>query len=427
MPNKLVDIMSFPHGCMAVLELGTGCAERLVRRMNAACVYVCVGRTCTGMCPSLRRRCYVLRATRHIQGAFAGMAITSSIPGLGALFLPAAPGLTALALVCAAAIFAVLGTTAMVNRNVIFAATSPNLQYYWLGASVGLFCINIIAGMTSVLAIDGVRDAFGNEDEDDEGGGKEQTPLIVNEAAGDGEMQDAVQFTAATVAGTASAVDIATEKAAAYQREEEHAKSARDRGYGTRRLLQLAQPHKIWLYAGCIVLFIRLPFSLSMPHWVSEVIGALIEKNYEKAYWNVVYLSIMGTIDSIMDFWCVYLFGLAQQRIIRGLRLDLFKAILWQDIGFYDTNETGEVTSRLTADCAEMANDLTWVFRFSIEAIVRIAGIAGPDLPCCAVVCRVFYYRGMDLLPLMRFYQHNPINRKETFPSCIHILILPFF
>jgi ABC-type multidrug transport system fused ATPase/permease subunit len=71
----------------------------------------------------------------------------------------------------------------------------------------------------------------------------------------------------------------------------------------------------------------------------------------------------------------VYLFGIAQQRIIRGLRLNLYQAILRQDISFFDTTKTGEITSRLTADSAEMANDLTSVFRFTIESLVRIGGI----------------------------------------------------
>jgi len=44
------------------------------------------------------------------------------------------------------------------------------------------------------------------------------------------------------------------------------------------------------------------------------------------------------------------------------------------EIGFFDANKTGEITSRLTSDTAEMANDLTWVFRFSLEALVRIGG-----------------------------------------------------
>ncbi|EOD35412.1 putative ABC transporter [Emiliania huxleyi CCMP1516] len=83
----------------------------------------------------------------------------------------------------------------------------------------------------------------------------------------------------------------------------------------------------------------------------------------------------MGTGDALGDFWCIYLFGVAQQRIIRGLRLRLFGAIVRQDIGFFDTTPSGEIASRLTADCAEMANDLTWVFRFTIEAVVRLGSI----------------------------------------------------
>jgi hypothetical protein len=45
----------------------------------------------------------------------------------------------------------------------------------------------------------------------------------------------------------------------------------------TRRdVLNLAWPHAHWLVLGCIALAVRLPFSLAMPHYVSEVVGALI-------------------------------------------------------------------------------------------------------------------------------------------------------
>ena len=320
-----------------------------------------------------------------VTSAFGGMCIMSNIPQAAALLLPSAVGLTALALVCGAAVFGVVGTAAVLQRSTVFASVgaSPNLPYYWLATCFGLFCANVVSVMSACLAIDGVRDAFADEagaapGASKKGGGRggggadadaasspssDTAPLLINgaAAAADADAPRAQRWPGKSqfsdgAAAAGDAAHIATAKAAQYKLEEEAAKAARARGYGTRRLLQLAEPHRVWLYAGCAVLFIRLPFSLSMPHWVSEVIGALIVKDWDKAGWNIVYLSIAGTVDSIMDFWCVYLFGLAQQRIIRGLRLDLFKAILWQDVGFYDTNETGEVTSRLTADCAEMAS-----------------------------------------------------------------------
>eukprot|EP00494_Astrolonche_serrata_P033902 UN34171 len=126
---------------------------------------------------------------------------------------------------------------------------------------------------------------------------------------------------------------------------------------------------------GCLALVIRLPFSLSIAHFVAEVISCLIEKKYSTALYNILYLTIAGTIDSILDFWCVYLFGVTQKRIIRDLRARLFEKVMYQYIAWFDVTTTGEITSRLTNDTSEMANDLTWVFRFTLEAFVRITGI----------------------------------------------------
>lgn len=142
----------------------------------------------------------------------------------------------------------------------------------------------------------------------------------------------------------------------------------------TSQLLKLTNPHRRLLYISCLVLLIRLPLSLSIPHFVAETIGALGHGRYDDAQWNILYLVACGTGDAILDFWVYYLFGLVQQRIVRDVRLDVFRAVIRQEIGFFDCTKTGQITSRLTADCAEMANDLTWVFRFTLESLVRIGG-----------------------------------------------------
>jgi len=54
----------------------------------------------------------------------------------------------------------------------------------------------------------------------------------------------------------------------------------------------------------------------------------------------------------------------------------VFSAILSQEMAFFDEQSTGDLISRLTADVGEMANDLTWVFRWSLEAVVRVTGIS---------------------------------------------------
>jgi ABC-type multidrug transport system fused ATPase/permease subunit len=160
---------------------------------------------------------------------------------------------------------------------------------------------------------------------------------------------------------------------------------------GTRRLLQLARPQVLYLYAGCAVLLLRLPFSLSIPHFVSTTISAVQDRDFDAAVHEIVYLVVAGSIDAALDFWCVFLFGLANHRIVRGVRLELFQKLIRQEVGFFDETSSGELSSRLQSDCSEMAGDLTWFFRFSIESVVRIVGITlymflrNPILASCAL------------------------------------------
>jgi ABC-type multidrug transport system fused ATPase/permease subunit len=138
-------------------------------------------------------------------------------------------------------------------------------------------------------------------------------------------------------------------------------------------VLRLAWPHVNWLVWGCLALACRLPFSVAMPHFVSTVIGAAGAGDADAAHSAVIAFFVLGLADSIGDFFCAFLFTFCQQKIIRSLRVDLLAAILRQEVAFFDDTSTGDLTSRLTADCSEMANDLTWVFRFAIEATVRIS------------------------------------------------------
>jgi ABC-type multidrug transport system fused ATPase/permease subunit len=106
---------------------------------------------------------------------------------------------------------------------------------------------------------------------------------------------------------------------------------------------------------------------------------------------NIFLLAVLGTVDAALDFWCVFLFGLTNLKITKGVRIDTFAAILKQEIAFFDLTKSGDLASRLNSDAGEMGNDLTWFFRFSIESVVRIVSIVSymlwrsPRLGVCAI------------------------------------------
>ena len=126
---------------------------------------------------------------------------------------------------------------------------------------------------------------------------------------------------------------------------------------GTRRLIKLAAPQMFWIYLGCVVLLIRLPFSIAQPHFVSTTLGALSRQDWDAAKIEILLLFLLGIIDAVLDFWVLFLFGFAKENIVKGVRLDVFKAILRQEVAFFDINSSGELTSRLTSDCGEMAGE----------------------------------------------------------------------
>ena len=145
----------------------------------------------------------------------------------------------------------------------------------------------------------------------------------------------------------------------------------------------MAGTQKSLLLLGCVVLLIRLPCSLSRSHLISEILADCAAGEFQRAQVGVLWLLGIGTVDAGLDFWCVYLFGLAQLRMVRSLRGRLFASLLGQDVAFFDGRSPGELASRLGSDCAAMAGELTWVLRFSIESLVRICGIVGYMLWRC--------------------------------------------
>jgi len=173
--------------------------------------------------------------------------------------------------------------------------------------------------------------------------------------------------------------------------------TVQNKTYGISRILLMAKKETSRLFIGCVVLLIRLPFSLSIPHFVAETFGALNGGEYDAAKGYIMNILVAGSIDAALDFWCVYIFGLAEQRIVRHLRITLFNTILRQEKEFFDHHKTGELSSRVTADCGSMARDLTWFSRFSIEASVRVFLISTYML--CR--CQKLAFAACSILPIV--------------------------
>jgi len=131
------------------------------------------------------------------------------------------------------------------------------------------------------------------------------------------------------------------------------------------RIIKLAETQRSYIYIGCFVLIVRLPFSLSIPNFVSASLAALARQDYDGAQQSIILILLYGSIDSVLNFCCGTLFGLANLNIVKTLRDDTFEAILGQDIVFFRDNDCGDLASRLSSDCSAIVGDLSGFFRDS--------------------------------------------------------------
>ena len=144
-----------------------------------------------------------------------------------------------------------------------------------------------------------------------------------------------------------------------------------------RSLFQLAKQDASTLALGVLSLFVRLPFSVSMQHWMSAAIGGAMDGDRGRFEYNWYAFLIAGACNGLLDFWNVYLFSIAQTSIVRRLRRRAFSATLKKRMAWFDARTSGATASTLSNDCSQVGANLSWLFRSCIEAVVRVVGVGG--------------------------------------------------
>ena len=102
----------------------------------------------------------------------------------------------------------------------------------------------------------------------------------------------------------------------------------------------------------------------------------LAEKNTTDWYTiPAILVSVGFVVYCIVNALRIYLFESTGAMIVRSLRERLFGSIIKQEIGFFDTTQTGELTSRLTVDIDKLQNALSMNIAIMVRSLV--VGVGG--------------------------------------------------
>lgn len=127
-----------------------------------------------------------------------------------------------------------------------------------------------------------------------------------------------------------------------------------------RELLQFAYPERKLLFLGTIFLVLSSLVLLVFPQVVRITIDQAVEaKNLSLINKLGALMLIILAVQSVAAALRYYLFTLAGERTVKRIRSKLFDSLLDQEIGFFDSQKTGDLMSRINSDATVLQNTLS--------------------------------------------------------------------
>ncbi|KAK6727498.1 hypothetical protein RB195_005279 [Necator americanus] len=140
-------------------------------------------------------------------------------------------------------------------------------------------------------------------------------------------------------------------------------------------LLRYCQHQWLWFTVGFIFLIIYAIARVFIPKYTGDVISNIVKRAGVAALVHSVLimgiLTMMSTLFGGLRGGC---FDYATALVSRQVRLDLFRSLVQQDIGFFDITKSGEMVSRLTSDCQTMSTTVSTNLNVFLRNGVMLVG-----------------------------------------------------
>ncbi|CAB3408253.1 unnamed protein product [Caenorhabditis bovis] len=144
------------------------------------------------------------------------------------------------------------------------------------------------------------------------------------------------------------------------------------------RLLQYCKREWLWHISGFSWLFIYSVTRIFVPYYTGQVIATVVATKSYPALANAVYImTFISLVSAVAAGFRGGSFEYAYARIQRSIRFDLFTGLVKQDVAFYDAHKTGEITSRLAADCQTMSDTVALNVNVFLRNTVMLFGSMG--------------------------------------------------
>ena len=150
------------------------------------------------------------------------------------------------------------------------------------------------------------------------------------------------------------------------------------RGLDLARVIGLARSEWRLLSLGTFALLVETSATLVAPMWVGDLVDGVTQSgDRDQLNRAVVGLLVLFVVSGIAAAARIYWFTVAGERIVFQLRRQLFDALIYRSIAFFDQRRTGELINRLASDTTVLQNTVTvnvsMALRFGLQGFGSIA------------------------------------------------------
>ena len=147
------------------------------------------------------------------------------------------------------------------------------------------------------------------------------------------------------------------------------------RGLDFARVAGLARSEWKRLSLGTLALLIATGATLAAPMWVGDLVDGVTQTG-DRDQLNQAVLGLLAlfVVSGIAAAARSYWFTVAGERIVFQLRSQLFEALIYRSIAFFDERRTGELINRLASDTTVLQNTVTVNVSMALRFALQGAG-----------------------------------------------------
>ena len=195
-------------------------------------------------------------------------------------------------------------------------------------------------------------------------------------AAGDETLTDPLLDSVEEGTAAAAASSSGQQRGEASEKEEEKIKKKRKKVGTLGALLRLSLPDVPLLSVAFLFLVLYAVAAASVPHFTGNLVDAVAIDRNPAAFRRYSTMLLAAALSAgVFAGIRGSIFTLQMARLSTRIRRRLFDRVLSQDIGFFDLNKTGDLSSRLNNDCSTMSNALSLNINVLLRNTVNVAGV----------------------------------------------------